>query len=104
MKRDNTENGEIVEKLMNVQLSSKVMKLLETFASHIETCHSQQYNETQLRREFMNSFVIELGWDVTNKAGYTQAYDANRIMILGWFYAGRIILFLLSSLGPLFSF
>ncbi len=53
---------------------SRVIELVETFDSHIETYHSQQYNETQLRREFIDPFFIELGWDVTNKAGYAQAY------------------------------
>jgi len=52
----------------------RVTELVETFDSHIETYHSQQYNETQLRREFIDPFFIELGWDVTNKAGYAQAY------------------------------
>jgi len=53
---------------------SRVTELVETFDRHIETYHSQQYNETQLRREFIDPFFIELGWDVTNEAGYAQAY------------------------------
>ena len=52
----------------------RVTELVETFDSHIDTYHSQQYNETQLRREFIDPFFIELGWDVTNKAGNAQAY------------------------------
>jgi hypothetical protein len=53
---------------------SRVVELIETFARGIEAYHSSQYNETQLRREFIDPFFEELGWDVTNKAGYAQAY------------------------------
>ena len=53
---------------------SRVVELIETFDRDIEAYHSQQYNETQLRREFIDPFFGELGWDVTNKAGYAQAY------------------------------
>jgi len=48
--------------------------LVETFGRNTEAYRSQQYNETQLRREFIDPFFEELGWDVTNKAGYAQAY------------------------------
>jgi hypothetical protein len=48
----------------------RVAQLIETFDSNIEAYRSQQYNETQLRREFIDPFFEELGWDVTNKAGY----------------------------------
>jgi len=53
---------------------SRVVELIETFDRNIEAYRSQQYNETQLRREFIDPFFEELGWDVTNKAGYAQAY------------------------------
>ena len=53
---------------------SRVKELVETFDQHIEAYHSQLYNETQLRREFIDPFFIELGWDVTNRAGHAQAY------------------------------
>ena len=35
---------------------------------------SQSYNETQLRREFLDPFFEALGWDITNKQGYAEAY------------------------------
>jgi len=52
----------------------RVAELVETFDQHIEAYRSQQYNETQLRREFIDPFFKELGWDVSNKAGWAQAY------------------------------
>ncbi len=48
---------------------SRVVELIETFDMNAKALHSQQYNETQLRREFIGPFFEELGWDVTNKAG-----------------------------------
>ncbi len=35
---------------------------------------SGQYNETQLRREFLDPFFAALGWDVVNNQGYAEAY------------------------------
>jgi len=55
-------------------IPSRVAELVQTFEEHIEAYRSQQYNETQLRREFIDPFFEELGWDVTNVHGYAQAY------------------------------
>jgi len=51
-----------------------ILHLVETFDSNIESYKNPQYNETQLRREFVDPFFEALGWDVTNKAGHAQAY------------------------------
>jgi hypothetical protein len=53
---------------------SRVVELIETFDRNIEAYRSQQYNEDQVRREFIDPFFEELGWDITNKAGHAQAY------------------------------
>jgi len=53
---------------------SRVVELIETFDRNIEAYRSQQYNETQVRREFIDPFFEELVWDVTNRAGHAQAY------------------------------
>ena len=55
-------------------IPSKVQELVQTFQMHIEAYRSQQYNETQLRREFIDPFFVTLGWDVMNTAGYAHAY------------------------------
>jgi len=47
----------------------RVVELIETFDRNAKALHSQQYNETHLRKEFIDPFFEELGWDVTNKAG-----------------------------------
>jgi len=48
--------------------------LCETFRLHREHYTSAGYNETELRREFLDPFFTALGWDVDNKAGYADAY------------------------------
>ncbi|HEX42539.1 MAG TPA: restriction endonuclease subunit M, partial [Phycisphaerales bacterium] len=52
----------------------RIRELVETFARNIETYRSGQYNEAQVRREFIDPFFIELGWDVHNEQGYAHAY------------------------------
>jgi len=51
------------------RVPSRVVELIETFDRNAKALHSQQYNETQIRREFIDSFFKKLGWDVKNKAG-----------------------------------
>ena len=52
----------------------RIIRLVETFDRNIETYKNQQYNETQLRREFIDPFFETLGWDVANIQGRAQAY------------------------------
>ena len=53
-----------------IQLSD----LIERYNRNAEAYRSTQYNETQLRREFLDPFFDALGWDVENKRGYAEAY------------------------------
>ena len=39
---------------------SRIVELFQTFDDHIEAYHSQQYNETQLRREFIDHQIDHL--------------------------------------------
>jgi len=52
----------------------QISDLVERFERNIEAYHSPAYNETQLRREFIDPFFEALGWDVANKAGYAEQY------------------------------
>ena len=52
----------------------EVLELVERFASHLDAYKSGSYNETQLRREFLDPFFKLLGWDIDNQAGYAEAY------------------------------
>jgi hypothetical protein len=51
-----------------------VSTLIDRFEQNRESYKSQGYNETQLRREFLDPFFEALGWDVANKAGHAEAY------------------------------
>ena len=57
---------------MNVP--DRIKKLIDTFDNNLESYKKGTYNETQLRREFLDPFFEELGWDITNKQGYAEAY------------------------------
>ncbi|MFQ6117005.1 MAG: Eco57I restriction-modification methylase domain-containing protein, partial [Candidatus Bipolaricaulia bacterium] len=51
-----------------------VLELVERFERNIESYHDQAYNETEVRREFIDPFFEALCWDVSNRAGYAEAY------------------------------
>lgn len=52
----------------------EIVDLVERFERNREAYTSGQYNETQLRREFLDPFFEVLGWDVNNKKGHAEAY------------------------------
>ena len=49
-------------------------ELIERFDRNREAYQSGQYNETQVRREFIDPLFTLLGWDIDNKQGYAEAY------------------------------
>src|SRR5438067_469481 len=49
-------------------------ELVDRYARNREEYESPAYNETQLRREFLDPLLKLLGWDVDNAAGYAEAY------------------------------
>ena len=51
-----------------------ILELVERFDRNIEAYESGKYNETQVRREFIDPFFEALGWDVNNKAGNAETY------------------------------
>lgn len=51
-----------------------IQTLVETFALHRAEYQSGAYNETQLRREFIDPFFKALGWDIDNEQGNADAY------------------------------
>ena len=52
----------------------EVVELVERFRQNFEAYKSGSYNETPLRREYLDPFFEILGWDVSNKRGYADAY------------------------------
>jgi|WetSurMetagenome_2_1015567.scaffolds.fasta_scaffold00020_59 hypothetical protein len=55
-------------------LPKVIIDLIGRFEQHRDSYKSGQYNETQLRREFLDPFFKALGWDVDNEQGYAEAY------------------------------
>src|SRR5881394_384129 len=53
---------------------AEIHELTERFERNKDAYRSPQYNETQLRREFLDPFFKALGWDIDNTAGYAEAY------------------------------
>ncbi|MBU4446173.1 N-6 DNA methylase, partial [bacterium] len=52
----------------------KIIKLVDRFDRNIDAYKQGKYNETQVRREFIDPFFKALGWDVANERGYAEAY------------------------------
>jgi hypothetical protein len=51
-----------------------VVDLVDRFAQHASAYRAGNYNETQIRREFIDPLFKALGWDVDNAQGYAEAY------------------------------
>ncbi len=51
-----------------------ILRLIDRFDRNKDEYKNPGYNETQLRREFLDPFFGALGWDVENKQGYAEAY------------------------------
>jgi hypothetical protein len=51
-----------------------VAKLIERFEMNQAAYRAGQYNEAQVRQEFINPFWDTLGWDVYNRQGYSEKY------------------------------
>ncbi len=49
-------------------------RLIEHFEQNLYALKSPQYNEAQVRLEFINPFFTLLGWDMDNRQGYAEAY------------------------------
>ena len=54
-------------------IPTTVTDLINRFKQNIDV-YKKSYNETMLRKEFIDPFFEALGWDVSNKSGYAEAY------------------------------
>jgi hypothetical protein len=57
-----------------VSAPREILDLIARFEQQLDAYKSGQYNETQLRREFLDPFFKALGWDIDNEQGYAEAY------------------------------
>jgi hypothetical protein len=58
----------------NMAAPKEILDLVRRFDEHKESYISGQYNETQLRREFLDPFFKTLGWDIDNAQGLAEQY------------------------------
>ncbi|MBE0517247.1 MAG: hypothetical protein IBX41_07670, partial [Methanophagales archaeon] len=52
---------------MKEEAKQTVKELVERFRYNLDVYKKSTYNETQVRREFIDPFFEALGWDVSNK-------------------------------------
>ncbi len=52
----------------------EIIDLIERFSRNSDSYRSGNYNETQVRREFIDPFFKCLGWDIDNASGFAEAY------------------------------
>ncbi|MFO8010237.1 MAG: TaqI-like C-terminal specificity domain-containing protein, partial [Dehalococcoidia bacterium] len=57
-----------------MSVPDRIKELTEVFDNNLESYKKGSYNETQVRREFIDPFFEQLGWDVANEQGYAEAY------------------------------
>jgi hypothetical protein len=50
-------------------------ELVERFRHNVDQYRRPDYNETQVRREFIDPFFTALGWDVDNRRGVARQYQ-----------------------------
>lgn len=71
-----------------MSVPASICSLVKRFSEQREAYRSGNYNETQLRREFLDPFFKALGWDIDNEQGYAEAYKdvihEDRLKIGSW--------------------
>jgi hypothetical protein len=55
-------------------IPERVLELVARFLEHRDTYLDPAYKEARLRVEFLNPFFEALGWDISNRQGYSEAY------------------------------
>ncbi len=52
----------------------EILRLIDQFERNLDSYKSGQYDEAQLRKEFLDPFFKALGWDMDNTQGLAEAY------------------------------
>jgi hypothetical protein len=64
-----------------------IKQLVDRFDHQLDQVRSRDYNETQLRIDFVNPLFRQLGWDVDNTQGYAEQYrevvHEDRVLVAG---------------------
>ncbi len=54
---------------------AEIIQLVERFEANLDSYRGGAYNETLLRRDFLDPFFKALGWDIDNSQGYRLIYQ-----------------------------
>jgi hypothetical protein len=65
-----------------VPAPTEILDLVARFEMHVEAYKAGQYNETQLRRDYLDPLFKALGWDIDNTAGHAEAYREDEIRLV----------------------
>ncbi|HAY34479.1 MAG TPA: restriction endonuclease subunit M [Bacteroidetes bacterium] len=57
-----------------MEAPQEIIQLVTRFKDNLSAYKNPGYNETQVRREFIDPLFELLGWDIANKSGYAEAY------------------------------
>ncbi len=57
-----------------MNIPDRIKKLIEVFHANLEFYKKGIYNETQVRTDYINPLFEELGWDISNTKGISEAY------------------------------
>src|SRR5437867_3593820 len=66
--------GLLESKFSMMNAPQAIADLVARFEQQLDAYKAGHYNETQLRREFLDPLARALGWDMDNTAGYAEAY------------------------------
>ncbi len=60
--------------MAKMAVPQSVVDLVDRFTMHLDVYRSPAYNETQVRREFIDPMFKALGWDINNEKGYSEQW------------------------------
>ena len=60
--------------MTTIPTSQSIIQLVQHFDTQLVDYKAGKYNETQLRRDFLDPFFATLGWDMTNQEGASERY------------------------------
>jgi len=64
----------VKDKSITADAPQVIHELVAKFDEHQEVYRRGDYNETMLRRDFLDPLFAAMGWDINNKKGYSEAY------------------------------
>jgi hypothetical protein len=68
--------------MMRMPAPKEIIELIEQFDRNIERYKSGNYNEEDVRSEFIDPFFKALGWDLYNEMRYSEDYKD--VVPSGW--------------------